>query len=484
MYQRWTGNPCQPVGSAFGFRSRFFVGLSVLLISSPLLLAQAQRHPHDFRGVDARTFNPGRGSVGSLPGVGIPGYRTTGPVIYGNPGLVQQFGRSGTSRATFTDGRIVAGVVRSQYGAFHLSNGVYVPGYVVPGYGTGNWHPAFGWLPPVTIDPITGQLIPFDPWCAGGGIYFGGFNPWYPGSILGPTILSMNISMQPAITVPSTASYTVTDPLMMVDPRIIDLLAPAKPDPGDRQVPAPPQPHPPQPPQDQPLLEEFGAYSVEKESQLVDRINSLRHQSMGDDAFRKEDYASAAEEYRHAADLAPDRPAVWMRLANSYVALSDYEDAVRCLKTGLALPSDGTRCWITAEELYSSRVAERTRSHAAGLWNWLSERPLSADRLLLAGTFQKQRGFHDVGDSLLAMGAHEGSEAERVRLVTAMAAADPGQRELSQELSKLVQAGRSTAVTDPASVNERDEVPKTEPESDSDFPGDLRIPVGLPNDTD
>ena len=84
----------------------------VMSLHLPPIEAQ---HRHDYRGIDARTFNPGRGSYASPPvggGNNFPsGFRTNGNVIYGQPGLVQQFGgtrTSGRSSATYSNGHMVA----------------------------------------------------------------------------------------------------------------------------------------------------------------------------------------------------------------------------------------------------------------------------------------------------------------------------------------------------------------------------------------
>ena len=103
------------------------------------------------------------------------------------------------------------------------------------------------------------------------------------------------------------------------------------------------------------------------------------------------------------------------------------------------MESDASRPWCTAEELYGQKAAERARSHGGPLWNWLAERPLSADRLLLAGTFQKLRGYHKTADEMLAMASHPGAEATLVSEVMQLAANDIGPRAIADDLEQLVE---------------------------------------------
>lgn len=433
-----------------------------------------QRHPRDYRGVDARTFNPGRSNAVS------GGHFDSGYPVYGQAGLVQQFGSS----ATYSNGRFQSGVVRTNSGVLHIGSGMFVPA-IVPQFGVGvnpyfsaypygnfgasPFLPPFagnvGQLPPVTIDPLTGQLVPFFPWCGGGLPYFGGINPYYPGSVLAPTILNLNLSMRPSV--PSTAAYNLTDPRMLdfFPPQQMDVEVPfGNPVPQD----FPMNPPPPLPAPDAPLLNEFEAFpAIDQESSLPARIHSLRHQSTGDEAFRNEDYDLAKQSYRRAMELAPDRRTLWLRIAFTELALGDFPEAARCLKTALTLPADATRAWTTAEELYGSKVAERARTHGVKLWDWLSERPMSSDRLLLAGAFQKFRGYHESANELLDMARHEGRESDYVDALAAIAGNDIGQRAIAQELGEIVREAKTipasgTAPNQPSASIDADSADKSE----------------------
>jgi hypothetical protein len=460
-------------------------------------------------------------------GNAVGGFQTNGPAIYGGPGLVQQLGGGGAynNNGVYNGSGAYNGPYQYNYGGFNASaplggfnasaplggvsfgNGFgtatysqrnfgvttygvpgvrlgglncgpyYGIGYGSPvifstpiynyspsvfGYGTGVFSPNFP-----SGDYISNGYIGFVP---SGSYYFGGstgwpyapcVNPYFAGTGIAPTVLllNMNLIVQPVI--PATSSYS------LIDPRMIDVLAPAvdanaEQINGDNvpQVPQPPIPQPPIPellengnhpvlpdapqlplPTDGvPVLNEFNPIPRdEKISLLAEKIHSLRYQASGDDAFHKSDYATADVLYATAIKTAPDRRAPYLRMAIVRIALADFPNAASYLKTGLAMESDPSRPWCTAEEIYGPKVAERARTHGGPLWNWLAERPLSADRLLLAGTFQKLRGYNRTADEMLALASHQGTEELLVNEVMQLAADDIGPRAVSDDLEQLVE---------------------------------------------
>ncbi len=335
------------------------------------------------------------------------------------------------------------------------------------GYGTGVFSPNFP-----SGNYISNGYIGFVPSGADNvGAYSGWpnatcMNPYFPGAGIAPTLLmvNMNLIMPPELS--STSSYS------LIDPRMIDMLAPAA-DPNavdlnGAEVPPVPQPaepsdqpvlpdEPPLPVQADavPVLNEFHAVPREQKiSSLAEKIHSLRYQASGDDAFRKSDYAAADMFYATAIKTAPDRRAPYLRMAMVRIAFGDFPVSTSYLKTGLAMESDASRPWFTAEELYGQKVAERARSHGAPLWNWLAERPMSADRLLLAGTFQKLRCYNKTADEMLVMASHSGPEATLVSEVMHLAATDIGQRAISHDLAQLVE--HASALKEPSVEQESD----------------------------
>ena len=265
-----------------------------------------------------------------------------------------------------------------------------------------------------TTDPCTGLLIPLNscssgwrPGFAGGSVIAPPFAaPMLPGFVPHAQILT-----EPCMVI-------MPDLLALTDPRALDLIAPA-------MEMLPPANMPERPDPAVPLLGEFPLVPLaEKTTTAADRVESLLLQSQGDEAFRRCDYAKAKLVFETALQKAPQRAAVWFRLMMLHVAFNEPAQAAACLKTALSLPADGTRAWVSAKEIYGPAGADSAEAlrHSEQLWSWLAERPLSADRLLLLGTFQQIRGYAAVSEEILAMASHKGAEEKRVLAVRELAA--------------------------------------------------------------
>lgn len=154
---------------------------------------------------------------------------------------------------------------------------------------------------------------------------------------------------------------------------------------------------------DRRVVNEFGdTESVAPRSAgTIERIQSLRYQTSGDDEFRNGNFSRAAALFQAAADAAPDRRAPWLRLAWAQVAQQKFPEATGSLRQGLVLPDDPTSSWISGAELYGNRLMSDGSLHNEALWDWLQQRPRSTDRLLLTSAFQFLRGSTGAGRELL-----------------------------------------------------------------------------------
>ncbi|MBL8819927.1 MAG: hypothetical protein JNL58_28135 [Planctomyces sp.] len=363
-------------------------------------------------------FGYGNGSWGS-------------PAYFGNS--TARFNNWPSSRATFSagsfsanrHGRIISGVTRGTRGSVHYSalcGGWYTPYFGVSDTFYGSWYVptktvvfngrttivrASGPVYVLPMDSLYGYIGPMPS--------YGFASPVWPGVGFVPSVVGINmlmVSPVDPIFPPSTAAYTIVPPPIrnLPDPQVE--LLPQVEDMADEDL---------QIPRNAgavPIINEFSATAVaQKRTSLADKIQSLRYQASGDEAFRKGEYASADVFYHAAIDAAPARRAPWLRLTIAQVAQQQFAEAVSSLKAGLMLPEETTRVWITSDELYGTDANERSRKHAGDLWTWLAEEPLSTDRLLLSGFFQKHRRFDGTGDELLELASHNGPEAAYVTAV-------------------------------------------------------------------
>ncbi|MEO2013678.1 MAG: hypothetical protein ABGZ53_04845 [Fuerstiella sp.] len=160
---------------------------------------------------------------------------------------------------------------------------------------------------------------------------------------------------------------------------------------------------------ERPIVGEFTTSAVEQtDVGGVDLIRSLRHETSGDMAFRRQDYASAEAFYRTATETAPSRRAPWLRLAWTRLAQQCFADAAANLKTALNLDDESTNSWISAGLLYGGSLHSQVGLQNQQLWNWLQERPNSTDRLLLTAAFQHLRGDSGIARELLSVAAQNG----------------------------------------------------------------------------
>lgn len=177
------------------------------------------------------------------------------------------------------------------------------------------------------------------------------------------------------------------------------------------------------PADESPIVDEFGGPNVDTRMKVAaaDRIRSLRYQTSGDAAFRKQDYGSATAFFKAAAETAPGRRAPWIRLAWSNIAEQNYADSVVSLKTALAVDDDVANSWIAGRDLYGSHFATNGDRHSDQVWSWLQQRPNSTDRLLLVAGFQQMRGYSGMAREMLEAAAATGLDLGSVQAMREIA---------------------------------------------------------------
>jgi|GEM_PF-41151 len=371
--------------------------------------------------------------------------------------------------------RIYGNYGGSWYGYGSLGYGYGYPGWgssnypVVPYPGTTALVPNPWWshgpvapvmLDPLYLDPQTGLLFPFAPVFYNSVPYCGGFSFLTPRIYLSPVVRRLSV----IDSTPSPLALIVPEPAFPIPVPEIPERPRLDPKGAAEDRPALPGDVPPPPlPDGVPILNEFGMFPFsDRKSSTAEKVHGLRYQSLGDSEFRKGNYVEADSYYRAALDVAPDRRAPYLRMSFARVAQQDFASAVQYLKAGLLVPEDSNRSWVTAETLYGTNSA--AKRHGDLVWRWMSERPLSSDRMLLTGTFLHLRGLTSSGNELLEMASHDGVEAQLVAVLQGLIA----NSDQSADLTKPTAVGTAIPATAPQST------PSKEPPSAVEIPG-LRV---------
>ena len=216
-----------------------------------------------------------------------------------------------------------------------------------------------------TTWPGTAQLIPLEWWWNG--------VPWYSTWYAPPAVIQPQINIQ--------ISRTADQQDMRAQ------------DPAFRPVPLAPAPA---------LLQnEFEqAVAVDEVPQPAVALQALRSQSAGDAAFRAGDYALADQHYADALEHEAAAGSVLIRRMLARISLQDFGQASGHLRQLLKL-TDPHRVPLNLNELYGPDAVKRESQSAAALWDWLEQRPESADRLLLMAAFQGLHGRSSLSLQLL-----------------------------------------------------------------------------------
>ena len=161
-----------------------------------------------------------------------------------------------------------------------------------------------------------------------------------------------------------------------------------------------------------PIVGEFAIRTTtehQADDGVIELIRSLRNQTSGDMAFRRQDYTSAEYHYETATEISPSRRAAWLRLTWAQVAQRRFADAAVSLKSGMhAENDDPARAWISGGLLFGDGINTVASVQNDMLWKWLNERPNSTDRLMLTAAFQHLLGFTGVAQELLAVAGKNG----------------------------------------------------------------------------
>lgn len=106
--------------------------------------------------------------------------------------------------------------------------------------------------------------------------------------------------------------------------------------------------------------------------------------AFGDANFAKQNYNSALERYRTAAQTAPDVAEAYLRQGFALVAIGNYDSAARAMRRALLLQNDPAKFKLRLDNLYGENQMAKT-AHLEALARAVENNELSADLLLLLG---------------------------------------------------------------------------------------------------
>jgi tetratricopeptide (TPR) repeat protein len=104
------------------------------------------------------------------------------------------------------------------------------------------------------------------------------------------------------------------------------------------------------------------------------RAKARAYMTQGDNLFREQRYAAAAQQYRAAASMAPDLAESNWRYAHTLVAMGEYDLAVNAVDRALAASDDTTRGGFNLDTLYGT-VGTAKASHL----EWMASQSLQSE---------------------------------------------------------------------------------------------------------
>lgn len=143
------------------------------------------------------------------------------------------------------------------------------------------------------------------------------------------------------------------------------------------------------------------------------RRTAERHIADGDVLFRAQNFNSALQRYKLAANFAPDMAEAYWRQGHAMVATHNYELATSAFKRAIAMTDDIHRGGFHLDQIYGG-AAMTKNAHLESLAEWALARPDSSEPYFLLGVFlnydqQAERAdkFFDYASDLAGMsGGH------------------------------------------------------------------------------
>lgn len=137
-------------------------------------------------------------------------------------------------------------------------------------------------------------------------------------------------------------------------------------------------------------------------SSAAARLRSLEHQARGDQRMREQKWSEARLAYADSVSSAPDRAEGHSRLAICYVAISQFESAVKQFKVAALQDPKIAQTGAKLETIFGPSSQIVRNSIISKLGDWAKEDLHSSDRLFLLGAILYYNNDHRARDYLAA----------------------------------------------------------------------------------
>ena len=134
------------------------------------------------------------------------------------------------------------------------------------------------------------------------------------------------------------------------------------------------------------------------------RRKAEKYLADGDALFRAQNFHSALQRYKLAANAAPDIAEAYWRQGHALIATGNYDLAGSAFKRAIALTDDTTRGGFQLTDLYGTAVLTKN-GHLEALAGHALERSDSSDPFFLLGVFLTYDGQHERAEKFFARAA-------------------------------------------------------------------------------
>jgi len=180
-------------------------------------------------------------------------------------------------------------------------------------------------------------------------------------------------------------------------------------------------------------------------SNAESRRKAEQYLAAGDLLFREQQFHSALQRYKLAAQMAPDMAEAYWRQGHALIATANFDLAGGAFKRAVALDADVSRGGFKLDELYGAAAMAKA-AHLESLAGWALTRTMSSDSYFLMGVQLQYDGQEDRAARFFDRAADLAGVGGSHVAAFAPAAADPAMPPAIEPAAPVVEAKPEPAV--------------------------------------